>query len=41
MKLLHPSVEVSGSDPNCQVYTIREVIFEVITSLCGGQWFRS
>ena len=41
MKLLHPSVEVSGSDPSCQVYTIREVIYEVITSQCGGQWFRS
>ena len=40
MKLLHPGVEVSGSDPSCQVYTIREVIYEVITSRCGGQWFR-
>ena len=41
MKLLHTGVEVSGSDPNCQVYTIREVIYKVITSWCGGQWFRS
>ena len=32
MKLLHPCVEVNGSGPNCQVYTIREVIYEVITS---------
>ena len=34
MKLLHPGVEVSGSDSNCQVYTIRDVIYEVITSRC-------
>ena len=35
MKLLHPGVDVSGSDPNCQVYTIREVIYEAMTPQCG------